>query len=166
MVLPEANQGAKQAKRIQRHTGLSDRGTGFVLSLTHLYVCYCYFILRCLGCECLMQVEWTPYGNDPRALLNAHPRTTFIGGITCFDIIEVYLPERIVRQVCFVQAIPPSPMRPTHALRPAHRTYPMTFASPPIYTEAWSRFPFCGRIGNQALRRASVPSEANPSYID
>ena len=55
-----------------------------------------------------MQVEWTPYMTSPRALLNEHPRTTFIGGITCFDIVEVYLPERTVRQVGLVQAIPPS----------------------------------------------------------
>ena len=65
-----------------------------------------------------------------------------------------------------MQAIPPPPKRPTHALRPAHGTYSVTFASPPIYTEAWSRFPFCGRIGDQALRRASVPSEVDPSYVD
>ena len=45
---------------------------------------------------------------DSRALLNEHPRTTFIGGITCFDILEVYLLERTVRQVGFVLAIPPS----------------------------------------------------------
>ena len=91
---------------------------------------------------------------------------TYIGGITCFDIVEVYLPERIVRQLGFVQAIPPAPMRPTHALRPVQGTYSVTFASPPIYTEAWSRFPFCGRIGDQALRRASVPSKADSSYVD
>ena len=89
----------------------------------------------------------------PRALLNEHPRTTFIGGITCFDIVEVYLSERTMRQLGFVQAIPLSPMRPTHALLPAHGTYFVTFVSPPIYTEVWSGFPFCGRIGDQALRR-------------
>ena len=55
-----------------------------------------------------MQVEWTPYVSAPRALLNEHPPTTFIGGITCFDIVEVYLLEQTVRQVGFVQAIPPS----------------------------------------------------------
>ena len=98
--------------------------------------------------------------------LNEHPRTAYIGGITCFNIVEVYLSERTVRYLGFVQAIPPPPMRPTHALRPAHGTYSVTFASPPIYTEAWSRFPFCGRIGDQALRRASVPSEVDPSYVD
>ncbi|XP_057534281.1 protein MAIN-LIKE 1-like [Amaranthus tricolor] len=43
------------------------------------------------------QVEWTSYMTSPRAFLNEHPRTAYIGGITCFDIVEVYLPERTVR---------------------------------------------------------------------
>ena len=35
-----------------------------------------------------------------------------------------------------------------------------------MYTEMWSRFPYCARVVEQALRRASVPSEAAPEYID
>ena len=42
------------------------------------------------------QVEWTPYITSPKALLNEHPRTAFIGAITYFDIIEVYLPEKTI----------------------------------------------------------------------
>ena len=112
------------------------------------------------------QVEWTPYNASSRALLNEHPRTAFIGGVTFFDIVEVYLPERIVRQLDFVQAIPPPPLRPTQALRLAQGTYFVTFASTSIYTEAWSRFPYYARVGDQALSRASVPSEAFRDYVD
>ncbi|XP_057533288.1 uncharacterized protein LOC130811126 [Amaranthus tricolor] len=118
-------------------------------------------INRLRSCRCILdcmaetQVEWIPYMTSPRALLNEHPRTTYIGGITCFDIIEVYLPERTVRQVGFV-----------HAVRPAHGTYSVTFASPPMNTEAWSKFPYSARLGDQALHRASVPSEVDPSYVD
>ncbi|XP_057517847.1 protein MAIN-LIKE 1-like [Amaranthus tricolor] len=65
------------------------------------------------------QVEWTPYLTYDRSLLNEHPRTSYIGGITCFDIVEVYLPERTVRQLGFAQEIPSAPLRPTQALRPA-----------------------------------------------
>ncbi|XP_057524140.1 uncharacterized protein LOC130803923 [Amaranthus tricolor] len=113
------------------------------------------------------QVEWTHYMTSPSALLNEHPRTTYIGGITCIDIVEVYLPERTVRQLGFVQAIPPlPPLRPTQALQPAQGSYLVTFASPSMHTKMWSWFPYCARVGDQALRRASVPSEAVPEYID
>ncbi|XP_057548371.1 protein MAIN-LIKE 1-like [Amaranthus tricolor] len=112
------------------------------------------------------QVEWTPYNSAAGALLNDHPRTTVIGGITCFDVVEVYLPERTLRQIGFVQAIPPAPIRPAKALRPAHGTYSVTFPSSAVYLEAWSRFPYSARLVEQGLRRASVPSEAEPNYVD
>ncbi|XP_057524672.1 uncharacterized protein LOC130804301 isoform X1 [Amaranthus tricolor] len=67
--------------------------------LNFCYVVYVYFLCK--------QVEWTAYMSSVRALLNDHPRTAYIGGITCFDIVEVYLPERTVRQLGFAQAIPP-----------------------------------------------------------
>ncbi|CAO2833506.1 unnamed protein product [Amaranthus hypochondriacus] len=112
------------------------------------------------------QVEWTPYNNSPRVLLSEHPRTAFIGGITCFDIVEVYLPERTVRQLGFVQTIPVPPLTPTQAHRPAQGAYSLTFPSTTTYTLTWSRFPYCARVGDQELRRADVPSEAVPEYID
>ena len=113
-----------------------------------------------------MQVEWTPYNSAAGALLNDHPRTTVIGGITCFDVVEVYLPERTLRQIGFVQAIPPAPIRPAKAVRPAHGTYYVTFPSSAVYLEAWSRFPYSARLVEQGLRRASVPSEAEPNYVE
>ena len=70
----------------------------------HFILILDYFFYANFAC---MQVEWTPYITSPRALLNEHPRTAYIWGITCFDIVEVYLPERTVRQLDFVQAIPP-----------------------------------------------------------
>ena len=60
----------------------------------------------------------------------------------------------------------PPPMRPAKVVRPAHGTYSVTFASSDVYLETWSRFPYSARIGEQTLRRASVPSEAEPSYVD
>ena len=42
----------------------------------------------------------------------------------------------------------------------------MTFTQPSMYTEMWSRFHYCAHVVEQALRRASVPSEAAPEYID
>ena len=73
-----------------------------VLYITsHFNISYIFkvtlFLFVNLAC---MQVEWTPYISAPRALLNEHPRTTFIGDITCFDIIGVYMPERTVGRDC------------------------------------------------------------------
>ena len=42
----------------------------------------------------------------------------------------------------------------------------MTFASPLIYTKAWSRFLYCSRIGDQALCRVCVPSKVVSNYIE
>ncbi|XP_057519402.1 protein MAINTENANCE OF MERISTEMS-like [Amaranthus tricolor] len=113
------------------------------------------------------QVEWTPYNFSAAALLNEHPRTTVIGGITCFDVVEVYLPERALRQIGFVQSIPPAPIRPAKALRPAHGTYSVTFpSSVAAFVEAWSRFPYSARLVEQGLRRATVPSETEPNYVE
>ena len=70
-----------------------------------------YFVYVNFACK---QVEWTPYIPSPKALLNEHPRTAFIGGITCFDIVEVYLPERTVRQLAFVQDISPYETYPSY----------------------------------------------------
>ena len=76
------------------------------------------------------------------------------------------MPERTVRQLGFAQEIPPAPLRPTQALRPAQGSYSVTFASSCMFTEMWSRFPYCARVVEQAQRRASVPSEAAPDYVD
>ena len=112
--------------------------------MTFCYSCVFNFTLF-VNLVC-MQVEWTPYNSAATALLNEHPRTTIIGGITCFDVVEVYLPERTLRQIGFVQPIPPAPMRPAKALRPAHDTNSVTFPSSAVYLEAWSRFPFSTRL--------------------
>ena len=92
------------------------RTSHFNISYVFKFTLFLFVNLAC------MQVEWTPYSSAPRALLNEHPRITFIEGITCFDIIEVYMLERTVRQVGLVQAIPPAPMRPAKAMRPAPGT--------------------------------------------
>ena len=71
-----------------------------------------------------------------------------------------------MRQLGFVQAIPPSPLRPTQAMRPAHGNYSVDFADPSSYTDAWSRFPYSACLVDQTLRRATVPSEADPTYME
>ena len=45
-------------------------------------------------------------------------------------------------------------------------TYSVTFACTSIYMEVWSRFPYCARVGDQALSRASIPSKAVREYVE
>ena len=69
--------------------------TSHIVILFNLFLDYFSYVN--FSCK---EVEWTPYITSPRALLNEYPRTAFI--------VEVYFPEMTVRQLGFVQGIPPS----------------------------------------------------------
>ena len=60
----------------------------------HFILILDYFVYANFACK---QMEWTSYITSPKALLNEQPHTAFIGSITCFGIVEVYLPKRTVR---------------------------------------------------------------------
>ena len=113
-----------------------------------------------------MQVEWTPYLNTPRALLNEHPRTTFIGASLALISSRCICRSGQCDRSALCRVFPPPPTRPAKVVQPAHVTYSVTFASSSVYLEAWSMFPYSARLGEQALRRTSVPSEAEPSCVD
>ena len=123
----------------------------------HFILVLDYFVYAKFACK---QVEWTPYITSPRGLLNEHPRTAFIGGITFFWYRRGLFTREDNQTAGFCTGYSPPLLRPTHNLQPAQGTYSMSFASPLIYIEAWSRFPYCARVGDQALHQASVPSEA------
>ena len=67
------------------------------------------------------------------------PRTTYLGWIQYRDIVEPYHPDRVVRQLGFVQGIPPPCFTPDYASRPAYetRSYAVSSASAPQF---WDRF--------------------------
>ncbi|XP_021760578.1 protein MAIN-LIKE 1-like [Chenopodium quinoa] len=71
------------------------------------------------------EVNWLPYGADPALRV---PPTLFIGCIQYRNIIEPYMPDRVVRQLGFVQGIPREIIRPEKAKRPTnlkmYRVYP------------------------------------------
>ncbi|XP_057528930.1 protein MAINTENANCE OF MERISTEMS-like [Amaranthus tricolor] len=125
------------------------------------------------------QVEWTPYNCGAAALLNEHPRTTVIGGITCFDVVEVYLPERALRQIGFVQCIPPAPMRPAKRLNlitlngsefARTRTYPETNCWLPVlvlFAKEWaSRFSPVARLPTRLADLNSRQRHALEIYLN
>ncbi|CAI9099219.1 OLC1v1036004C1 [Oldenlandia corymbosa var. corymbosa] len=55
------------------------------------------------------EVEWEPFGREQAA---AYPRTIFSGWIMYHDFQEPYMPERVIRQLGYVQYIPRAPLTP------------------------------------------------------
>ncbi|CAI9115016.1 OLC1v1015848C1 [Oldenlandia corymbosa var. corymbosa] len=67
------------------------------------------------------QVEWLPYGPDP---FSDDPRTIYSGWIQYQDIIEPYLPSRVLCQIGYIQVIPPPIPHPLSANRSGnHHAY-------------------------------------------
>ncbi|XP_021768509.1 protein MAIN-LIKE 1-like [Chenopodium quinoa] len=73
------------------------------------------------------EVNWLPYGVDPARRV---PATPFIGCIQYRSIIEPYMPDRVVRQLGFVQEIPRTIIRPEKAKRPTNlKMYRVDFST-------------------------------------
>ncbi|XP_021725846.1 protein MAINTENANCE OF MERISTEMS-like [Chenopodium quinoa] len=62
-----------------------------------------------------IEVNWLPYGPDPASVV---PTTLFSGFLRYRNIIEPYMPDRVVRQLGLVQGIHRYPIRPEKAKRP------------------------------------------------
>ncbi|CAI9113597.1 OLC1v1014227C1 [Oldenlandia corymbosa var. corymbosa] len=77
--------------------------------------------------QILITVEWLPSGPDP---VSDDPRTIYSSWIQYRDIIEPYLPNRVLRQIGYIQVIPPPIPHPLSANRsvglPIVRTSPGT----------------------------------------
>ncbi|KAI7981430.1 hypothetical protein LOK49_Contig43G00002, partial [Camellia lanceoleosa] len=61
-------------------------------------------------------IEWDPY----RLCRTHHPLhevAYYTGCLKCFDIVEPYHPNRVLRQFGRVQTIPPAPLSPVRATR-------------------------------------------------
>ena len=59
-----------------------------------------------------LQVVWVPYGPEPASDV---PRTVFTGWLRYRDVIEPYMPDRVLRQFGYVQTIPMPINRPDFA---------------------------------------------------
>lgn len=70
--------------------------------LTLIFICLC------------LQVMWLPYGDSQARVV---PRTIYNGFIRFRDIVEPYMPGRVLRQLGYRQTIPQAIIRPSHAFR-------------------------------------------------
>ncbi|KAL2928558.1 Protein MAINTENANCE OF MERISTEMS [Bienertia sinuspersici] len=76
------------------------------------------------------EVEWLPYGADPYDAPGCQ-RTTLMGFVRYGDIIERYMPDRVVRQLGCAQPIPLPITRPDHAYgHPGSRLRPDDYSFP------------------------------------
>ncbi|CAA0817189.1 Aminotransferase-like- plant mobile domain family protein, partial [Striga hermonthica] len=84
------------------------------------------------------QVNWLPYDRKPHEL---EPRTLYSGCLRYRDIVEPYMPLRCLRQLGYVQIIPPCMDRPTNACRAwESRMYRVEHAVTTA-VDHWDQFP-------------------------
>ncbi|XP_021730494.1 protein MAIN-LIKE 1-like [Chenopodium quinoa] len=83
------------------------------------------------------EVNWLPYGVD---VARRVPATLFFGCIQYQAIIEPYMPDRVVRQLGFVQDIPRTIIRPEKAKRSTNlKMYRVEFPTE-MTSVMWTRF--------------------------
>ncbi|XP_021852916.1 protein MAINTENANCE OF MERISTEMS-like isoform X1 [Spinacia oleracea] len=110
-----------------------------------------------------IEVTWLPYGPD---LALTVPRTTLCGWLRYRDIIEPYMPDRVLRQLGYMQVIPSPILRPEFAYRPFDSIgYEVVF--PVASTEsAWHMFPRGFRLVLSEFQRAELdPSTYSSGYL-
>lgn len=109
------------------------------------------------------EVTWLPYGPDPAVDV---PRTLFLGWLQYRDISEPYMPDRVLRQLGYVQLIPSPIARPQRAYRPANSTmYEVEFPGTACES-AWQMFPRGNKLILSEFHRSADPSACTPDYLN
>ncbi|CAI9111957.1 OLC1v1012311C1 [Oldenlandia corymbosa var. corymbosa] len=84
-------------------------------------------------------VEWLPDGPEP---VYDDPRTIYIDWIQYRDIIDPYLPNGVLRQIGYIQVIPPPISYPISAIRSGnHHSYKVSWRATEAL-DAWLQFSF------------------------
>ncbi|CAI9106165.1 OLC1v1005243C1 [Oldenlandia corymbosa var. corymbosa] len=111
----------------------------------------------------LDQVEWLPYGPDP---VSDDPRTICSGWIQYRDIIESYLPSRVLRQIGYIQVIPPPIPHPLSANSSGnHHSYKVSWRPTEAF-DAWMQFPFSTGLTLEYFERSDHDKTAcAPTYL-
>ncbi|XP_021729775.1 uncharacterized protein LOC110696730 [Chenopodium quinoa] len=111
-----------------------------------------------------LEVNWMPFGQNPS---NRIPRTLYTGLIQYREIMEVYMPQRFLRQLGFVQVVPPPPAWPSKTVRSASsKEYVVQWPDSMIAT--WEQFPMVARLWTAELQRppTRVPPMCDQHYME
>ncbi|XP_056694868.1 protein MAIN-LIKE 1-like [Spinacia oleracea] len=119
--------------------------------------------IRNEGKSLVRTVTWLPYGPDPASTV---PRTTFCGWLRYRDIIKPYTPDRVLRQLGYVQVIPSPILTPEFAYRPIEsHLYEVRFSIASTES-AWQMFPRGFRLFLAEFQIAEFdPSTCSSDYL-
>ncbi|WCJ22085.1 hydrolase protein serine/threonine phosphatase [Euphorbia peplus] len=84
------------------------------------------------------EVTWLPFGPEQASRV---PRTAFSGWIRYRDVVEPYMPARALRQLGYVQCIPPPITRPVTVVRASIPRKYKVEVSNIIVEDSWRQFP-------------------------
>ncbi|XP_050236021.1 protein MAIN-LIKE 1-like isoform X2 [Mercurialis annua] len=110
------------------------------------------------------EVAWLPFGVDPAITVQ---RTAYIGWIRHRDILEPYMPSRVLRQLGYVQNIPPPILRPMKAVR-SWRSLKYAVEMPDVVaSDSWRTFPYSYILPFTCFERVTViPGACVPQYME
>ena len=105
---------------------------------------------------------WQPFGPSPAERV---PRTLFAGWIRYRDVVELYMPERVLRQLGYVQMIPRQIFFPDKVMRPmSAKAYTCEWNA--VAAGSWNYFPrmfMC--LLHDCTPVSGDPSECEPAYM-
>lgn len=109
------------------------------------------------------EVAWLPFGHDPCSLV---PRTSYAGLIRYRDIEEPYMPQRVLRQLGFVQRIPSPIILPNTAIRSWEWIHYKVDHGRVGSQNQWESFPDMHQIPiHRYIRATTDPSAADEGYM-
>ncbi|CAI9106282.1 OLC1v1005404C1 [Oldenlandia corymbosa var. corymbosa] len=111
----------------------------------------------------VINVSYTSYGPDP---VSDDPRTIYSGWIQYRDIIEPYLPSRVLRQIGYIQVIPPPIPHPLSANRSGnHHAYKVSWRPTEAF-DVWMQFPFSTGLDLEYFEQSDHDKTAcAPNYL-
>ncbi|CAI9095132.1 OLC1v1030998C1 [Oldenlandia corymbosa var. corymbosa] len=112
-----------------------------------------------------LEVKWEPFGPGQQGIV---PRTIYSGWIMYRNFQEPYMPDRVIRQIGYVQNIPRSPMSPDDAFRGPKTTQYFVEHSAVDTLSTWRRIPESGCI-NLGLRHfnfGEIIGECEEGYLE